>query len=71
MSGWSWKPLIFPNVDSLAITHPPSSSFSNNLKAVKDAPSSIDRVATQICIQNIIIGKVFGFVDPDHLGVWI
>ena len=66
MNGWSWKLLIFPNVDSLAIAHPPSSSFSNNLKAVEDAPPSIAQVATQLCIQNIIIGKVFGFIDPSH-----
>ena len=71
MSGWSWNPLIFPNVDSLAIAHSPSSSFSNNLKAIGDAPPSMARVATQLCIQNIIIGKAFGFIDPGHQGIWI
>jgi len=56
---------------SYAISQPPSCASPNHLKTIMNASPSIRGVASFFGIENIIMGKVFGFKNPSHQRIWV
>ena len=64
ISGQNWEPSILPNMDPFIVSHPPPGAFSYNLQIVMDTPPRVTWVAAFLRVQDIIVGKVFCFVNP-------
>lgn len=64
ISGQNWEPSILPNMDPFIVSHPPPGAFSYNLHTVMDTPPCVTWVVAFLRVQDIIVGKVFCFVNP-------
>ena len=62
-------PFVIPNVNQISITNSPSGSLLNHFQPIQNTSPSVRGIRLELCLEDISMGIVSGFVDSSHKGV--
>ena len=71
MCGRGRKPFVIPYVNLFSIAHMPLGTFSNNPKAIENAPPRVGWEGTKCCTKAVTGGKISCLENTGNKGAWI